>query len=69
MATSVVIDPLLRCKQVLQVFPISKAAWYAGVKAGIYPKGKRIGPKAVAWLTSEIKALIDDLPRTDEVDD
>jgi len=67
--TTVVIDPLLRCAQVLKVFPVSKSAWYAGVKEGRYPQGKRIGPKAVAWLSSEIKALIDAAPRTHEVDD
>lgn len=65
----VVIDPLMRLKQVLEVFPISKASWYAGIETGIYPRPKRMGKKAVGWLASEIKALIDSLQRTDEVDD
>jgi prophage regulatory protein len=65
----VVIDPLLRLKQVLEVFPISRSGWLAGVASGIYPKPKRMGKKAVGWLSSEIKALIDSLQRTDEVDE
>lgn len=69
MATTVVIDPLLRLKQVLTVFPVSRSMWYQGVKDGVYPKGVKIGPKAVAWRSSEIKALIDASPRTDELDD
>nr|WP_145546443.1 AlpA family phage regulatory protein [Variovorax boronicumulans] len=62
MANSVVIDPLLRLAQVLEVFPVSRSAWFAGVRAGIYPAPLKLGGRATAYRTSTIKALIDSLP-------
>jgi predicted DNA-binding transcriptional regulator AlpA len=38
--------------------PVSRSSWYAGVKAGIYPAGVRIGPNAVAWRRADIDALL-----------
>lgn len=49
---------LLRLPQVLQYFPISKSAWWAGIKEGRYPKPVRIGTRSVAWRESEINRLI-----------
>jgi prophage regulatory protein len=60
--STVVVDPLLRLAQVLAVFPVSRSAWYAGVRAGIYPAPLKIGIRAAAWRTSTIKELIDRLP-------
>lgn len=58
-ASTIVIDPLLRLTQVLQVFPVSRSVWYAGVQAGTYPKPVKIGARAAAWRSSDIKKLID----------
>ena len=62
MTTTVVIDPLLRLAQVLAVFPVSRSAWYAGVKLGIYPAPLKLGKRAAAWRSSSIKKLIESLP-------
>lgn len=62
MTTTVVLDPLLRLGQVLAVFPVSRSAWYSGVKAGIYPAPLKLGPRAVAWRSSTIQRLIESLP-------
>jgi predicted DNA-binding transcriptional regulator AlpA len=52
---------LLRLPQVLQQFPISRSAWWLGVKEGRYPKPVRISARAVAWRESEVIDLIDGL--------
>jgi predicted DNA-binding transcriptional regulator AlpA len=51
-------ERLLRLKGVLDIIPISKTAWHAGVKDGRFPKPVRLGPRTVAWKMSEIQALI-----------
>ncbi len=49
----------LRLKQVLDIYPVSRSTWYAGINAGIYPKGERISARAVAWHEEDIWALGD----------
>lgn len=45
---------------IIGVFPVSRSAWYAGVKNGIYPKPTNInGSKSVAWRVGDIRALLD----------
>jgi prophage regulatory protein len=56
--TAIAIDPLLRLSQVLQVFPVSRSVWYAGVQAGTYPRPVKIGARAAAWRSSDIANLI-----------
>ena len=46
------------------VIPISKSAWWAGVKSGRFPKPVKLGPRTTAWKVEDIRALIDRaLPR------
>jgi prophage regulatory protein len=40
------------------LIPISKSAWWAGIKAGRYPKGVHLGPRTTAWSVEDIRALI-----------
>ena len=49
---------LLRLPQVLQYFPVSRSAWWAGVKQGRYPEPLRIGPRCVAWRLEDVLDLI-----------
>lgn len=49
----------LRLPQVLSLFPVSKSSWYAGVKAGKYPKAIKLGQRTTAWSAESIIALID----------
>lgn len=53
---------LLRLRQVLDLFPVSRSGWWRGVKNGRYPQPVRIGDRAVAWRESEIYALIASCP-------
>lgn len=48
----------LRISQVLELFPVSKATWWAGVKSGRFPKSYKLGPKVTAWRIEDIRALL-----------
>lgn len=50
-----------RLNSVLAIFPVSRAAWYAGIAEGRYPAGIQIGKRSVAWSNASIKALIEDV--------
>lgn len=51
----------LKLKEVLSLIPVGRSSWYLGIRDGYYPKPINIGPRAVAWLESDILKLIDDL--------
>jgi len=51
-----------RLQDVLEIYPVSRASWYAGIANGIYPKSVALGPRSVGWRTSDIKALIENPP-------
>jgi|GEM_PF-1449194 len=53
------ISGLLRLPQVLALFPVSKTAWYAGVKSKKYPAPAKLGANTVAWYADDIAALIE----------
>ncbi|MFZ4535569.1 helix-turn-helix transcriptional regulator [Propionivibrio sp.] len=48
------IDKYLRIKQVCELTGLSRATIYAMEKKGDFPSKKALGPRAVAWLESEI---------------
>lgn len=41
------------------VVPVSKTAWWAGVKSGRFPKPVKLGPRTTAWRVEDIRRLID----------
>ena len=47
----------LRLKEVLRLIPISKASWYRGVAAGVYPKPLKIGSRISVYRSDVISAL------------
>jgi predicted DNA-binding transcriptional regulator AlpA len=49
----------IRLPQVLAVYPVSKSAWWAGIKKGIYPQGIKLGHRTTAWRVEDIRSLID----------
>jgi len=49
----------LRLKEVLRFFPVSRAAWYRGIKDGRYPRGVALGPRTAAWRAEDIRRLIE----------
>lgn len=42
------------------IYPVSKSTWWAGVKAGRFPKPVKLGPRTTAWRVKDIRELIDD---------
>lgn len=38
--------------------PVSKSTWWAGIKAGRFPKPVKLGPRITAWRVEDIRALI-----------
>lgn len=48
----------LRLPEVLRILPISKSAWWAGVKSGRYPKPVKLGVRTTAWIRSDIQSLV-----------
>lgn len=53
---------ILRLKDVMQRVGLSRSTIYSKVKAGTFPKQKRLGPQSVGWLESDIDAFIENLP-------
>lgn len=51
-------EVLLRLPQVLQIIPVSRSAFWAGIKAGKYPKAVKLGERTTCWRRSEILAVI-----------
>lgn len=49
---------LLRLPQVLQLVPVGRSTWLAGVKAGRFPSAVKLGPRTVAWRGEDIERLI-----------
>ena len=48
----------VRLPLVLSVFPISRSAWWAGIKAGKYPAGVKLSQRCTAWRVQDIRELI-----------
>lgn len=43
------------------IIPISKSAWWDGVKKGRYPQPIKLGPRTTAWRVEDIRSLISEV--------
>lgn len=48
----------LRLPEVLALFPVSRTAWYQGIKDGKYPAPVKLSERTAAWRVSDIRALL-----------
>ena len=48
----------LRLPAVLALIPISRSAWWAGVRSGRFPKPVRLGIRTTAWRIEDITRFI-----------
>lgn len=48
----------VRLPLILSVFPVSRSAFWAGVKAGKYPQPVKLSERTTAWRVEDIRALI-----------
>ena len=39
--------------------PVSKSTWWAGIKAGRYPRPVKLGLRITAWRVEDIRDLIE----------
>ena len=50
----------LRIKQIIpDIIPISRSAWWLGIKTGRYPKGVKLSERTTVWRKKDIEALCD----------
>lgn len=45
-------------KGIPPIIPVSKSAWWAGVKSGRYPKPIKLGVRTTCWNVLDIRQLI-----------
>jgi predicted DNA-binding transcriptional regulator AlpA len=64
--TSIPSSGFLRLRQILEIVPISKSAWWEGCKTGRFPKPVKLGPRTTAWKAEDIAALVQQLGGKEE---
>jgi len=47
------------------IIPVGKSTWWAGVKAGHFPKPVKLGPRITAWRVEDIRALVERASRSE----
>ncbi|WP_386340548.1 AlpA family transcriptional regulator [Xanthomonas citri pv. citri] len=53
-------DYYLRLRDVCQITGLSRSCIYNYVAAGLFPKQRQMGIRAVRWLASEVHAWMED---------
>lgn len=48
----------VKIKTILEVIPVSKSTWWAGVKDGRYPQSVKLSSHSTAWRVEDIRSLI-----------
>lgn len=51
-------DVLVRLTKVLEIIPVSRSSWYAGIASGRYPAGVTLG-RSRAWRLSDIMQILE----------
>ena len=51
----------VRISQILEVIPLGKTSWWAGVKSGRFPKPIKLTKQCTAWKAEDIRELIKQL--------
>lgn len=49
----------LRLPEVLELIPVSKSTWWAGIKSGRFPEGIKLMPRVTVWRAEDIRELIE----------
>lgn len=47
-----------RIPAVPPLVPISKSAWWAGVRSGRFPRSIKLGPRTTVWRVEDIRAIL-----------
>jgi len=59
----------LRLAQILEVIPVGKSCWWAGVKSGRFPKPLKLSARCTAWKAEDIRILINQLSEQTQKND
>ena len=59
---------LIRIREVMAKVTLSQSTIYKGIREGTFPKGRRIGGQAVAWIESDVDDWIDRQAEADPED-
>lgn len=51
----------VRLSTILQVIPVGKSTWWAGVKTGRFPKPVKLTERTTAWRAEDINELIENI--------
>jgi prophage regulatory protein len=51
-------ERLIRLNEVLDLLPLSKSTWWAGVRTGRYPAPVKLGSRLTCWRLADILALV-----------
>jgi prophage regulatory protein len=52
-------DRLLRLTEVLQLVPVARSTWFAGIRSGRFPASVRLGPRIAAWRLRDIQQILE----------
>ena len=52
---------LMRLRQVLERFPVSRSRWWQGVRQGEFPEPIRLGSRCTMWRSTDIDQLIEEI--------
>lgn len=58
----------VRLPTILALFPISKSAWWDGVRQGKYPQPVKLSERTTAWRVSDIRQLLESIGKTDKLE-
>jgi prophage regulatory protein len=45
------------------IIPVSRSAWWEGVRTGRFPKPIKLGPRTTAWTVNDIRDLVQKMSR------
>lgn len=51
-------EALVEIKRFLPLLPFKKSTWWAGVKSGRFPAGKRLGNNKTVWTVGQIRQVL-----------
>ena len=57
-------EGFIRLPKVLEIIPVSRSEWYAGIASGKYPAPTKLGPNMSAWNVKDIRKLINKFEST-----
>jgi prophage regulatory protein len=58
----------LRLPQVLEIIPVGRSTFWAGVKSGRFPKPIKLGPRTTAWRAEDITLFVEQVGKSEMAD-